>query len=168
MLQIFEKAYVGSQGISFSWRINITDDATTSFTSPPPVNQPMLGVGVNSSVTGYLKLENPPNSDISLIDNLQVILNYTTSIDGPVSMISNVGTGGYYEFDIPISESEPLGLINASISFLGWHEMDLNNASNPSYHIRPHTDNFLFNVTPAPNLTVTSVSYTHLTLPTKA
>ena len=49
-------------------RINITDDANTSFSSPPPVNQPMLGVGVNSSVTGYLKLENPPNSDISLID----------------------------------------------------------------------------------------------------
>ena len=155
VLQIFEKAYVGSQGIPFSWRINITDDATTSFTSPPPVNQPMLGVGVNSSVTGYLKLENPPNSDVSLIDDMQVILNYTTSVDGPVSMISNVGTGGYYEFDIPISESEPLGLINASISFLGWHETDLNNATLPSYHIRPHTDNFLFNITPAPNLTVT-------------
>jgi hypothetical protein len=86
---------------------------------------------------------------------MQVILNYTTSVDGPVSMISNVGTGGYYEFDIPISESEPLGLINASISFLGWHETDLNNATIPSYHIRPYTDNFLFNITPAPNLTVT-------------
>jgi len=154
VLQVFEKAYVGSQGISFSWRINITDDANTSFSSPPPVDEPMLGVGVNSSVTGYLKLENSPYPDISLIDNLQVILNYTTSVDGPVSQISNVGTGGYYEFNIIISESEPLGLINASISFLGWHQSDLNNASNPSYHIRPHTDNFMFNITPAPNLTV--------------
>ena len=154
VLQIFEKAYVGSQGISFSWRINITDDATTSFQSPPPINQPMLGVGVNSSVTGYLRLENPEYHDVSLIDNLQVILNYTTSVDGPVSLISNVGTSGYYEFDIPISESEPLGLISASISFMGWHQDDLNNATIPSYHIRPHTDNFNFNITPAPNLTV--------------
>ena len=56
--------------------------------------------------------------------------------------------------DIPISESEPLGLINASISFMGWHQDDLNNATIPSYHIRPHTDNFNFNITPAPNLTV--------------
>ena len=131
-----------------------TDDATTSFQSPPPIDQPMLGVGVNSSVTGYLRLENPEYHDVSLIDNLQVILNYTTSVDGPVSLISNVGTSGYYEFDIPISESEPLGLISASISFMGWHQDDLNNATIPSYHIRPHTDNFNFNITPAPNLTV--------------
>ena len=154
VLQIFEKAYVGSQGISFVWRLNITDDANTSFSSPPPVNQPMLGVGVNSSVTGYLNLENTPYPDVSSIDTLQVVLNYTTDIDGFVSMITNVGTGGYYDFQIPISDAEPLGLINASISFYGWHEDDLNNASIPSYHIRPYTDNFLFNITPAPNLTV--------------
>jgi len=154
VLQIFEKAYVGSQGISFAWRLNITDDANTSFSFPLPVDQPMLGVGVNSSVSGYLDLENSPHSDVSLIDNLQVILNFTTSVDGPVSLISNVGTGGYYDFEIPIADSEPLGLINASISFLGWHENDLNNASTPSYHIRPYVDNFMFNITPAPNLTV--------------
>jgi len=76
VLQVFEKAYVGSQGISFTWRTNITDDANTSFSSPPPIDQPMLGIGVNSSITGYLKLENPPYPDVSLIDNLQVILNY--------------------------------------------------------------------------------------------
>ena len=155
VLQIFEKAYVSSQGISFDWRLNITDDASSSFSSPPPVNQPMLGVGVNSSVSGYLNLENSPFSDVSSIDDLQVILNYTTSVEGQVSMISNVGTNGYYDFQIPISEAEPLGLINASISFYGWHEADLNNASIPSYHIRPYTDNFLFNITPAPNLTIT-------------
>ena len=79
----------------------------------------MLGVGVNSSVTGYLNLENTPYPDISSIDTLQVILNYTTSVDGFVSMITNVGTGGYYDFQIPISDAEPLGLINASISFYG-------------------------------------------------
>ena len=154
VLQIFEKAYVGSQGISFLWRLNSTDDANNSLSSPSPVNQPMLGVGVNSSVSGYLSLENSPYADVSSIDSLQVILNYTTTVDGPVSMISNVGTGGYYDFELPISDSEPLGLISASISFLGWHEDDLNNASTPSYHIRPYIDNFMFNITPAPNLTV--------------
>ena len=54
--------------------------------NPPPIDQPMLGVGVNSSVTGYLRLENPEYHDVSLIDNLQVILNYTTSVDGPVRL----------------------------------------------------------------------------------
>ena len=154
VLQVFEKAYVGSQGISFDWRLNITDDVNNSFSFPLPVDQPMLGVGVNSSVSGYLDLENSPFSDVSLIDNLQIVLNYTTNTDGSVSLISNIGTGGYYDFDIPIADSEPLGLINASISFLGWHEDDLNNASSPSYHIRPYVNDFMFNITPAPNLTI--------------
>ena len=154
VLQIFEKAYIGSQGISFTWRLNITDDANISLISPSPVEQPMLGVGVNSSVSGYLTLENSPSVDVSSIDKMLVILNYTTSVDGSVSLITNLGAGGYYDFQIPIAESEPLGLINASISFLGWHEDDLNNATIPSYHIRPYVDNFMFNITPAPNLTI--------------
>ena len=82
VLQIFEKAYIGSQGISFTWRLNITDDANISLISPSPVEQPMLGVGVNSSVSGYLTLENSPSVDVSSIDKMLVILNYTTSVDG--------------------------------------------------------------------------------------
>ena len=86
---------------------------------------------------------------------MQGILNYTTVNDGPVSLIADVGAGGYYEFSININESEPLGTINASLEFNGWHEEDLNNASIPSYHIRPTSKAFMFNITPAPNLTVT-------------
>ena len=41
------------------------------------------------------------------------------------------------------------------MNFYGWHEEDLNNASTPSYHLRPATVPFMFNITPAPNLTVT-------------
>ena len=44
--------------------------------------------------------------------------------------------------------------INALLEFNGWHEEDLNNASLPTYHIRPTSKAFLFNITPAPNLTV--------------
>ena len=86
---------------------------------------------------------------------MQVILNYTTVNDGPVSLIAEIGAGGYYEFSIDINESEPLGPINASLEFNGWHEEDLNNASIPNYHIRPTSKAFMFNITPAPNLTVT-------------
>ncbi|RUA20864.1 MAG: hypothetical protein DSY79_09180, partial [Chloroflexi bacterium] len=93
--------------------------------------------------------------DPSRIDNMHAVLNYTTASDGPVSLIAEIGAGGYYEFSLSINESEPLGLINASLNFFGWHEEDLNNASTPSYHIRPATVDFMFNITPAPNLTVT-------------
>ena len=155
VIHVFEKGYVGSQGISFTWRLNISDDANLSIEEPPPTNEPMLGAGVNTTVSGEISWANSPFNDPSALDSLQVIMNYTTVSDGPVSLIADVGAGGYYEFFLNINESEPLGLINASLNFYGWHEEDLNNASTPSYHVRPAIMPFMFNITPAPNLTVT-------------
>lgn len=148
------QGYVGVQGISFPWTINITDDVNISISSPSPTNEPMLGAGVNTTVTGILAWANAPQTDPAQLDTLQVLMNYTTVEDGPVNLIADVGSSGYYEFNVPISESEPLGLINASLAFLGWHQTDLNNLSNPLYHLRPSSMSFNFNITPSPNLTV--------------
>ena len=150
-----QNGYVGSQGISFSWKINITDDVNISIESPSPTNQPILGAGVNSTFTGNLAWANIPFSDPSSLDSHQILLNYTTTEEGNVNLISEVGSGGYFEFNIPISENEPLGLINASLVFQGWHQIDLNNATIPEYHLRPMIFDFNFNITPSPNLTVT-------------
>jgi len=154
VLYLHERAYVSSQGISLSWDVNITDDVTISIRDPTPVNEPMLGAGVDTLLTGDLSWANSPFTDPSQLDELQVILNYSTTVDGPISLISSLGAGGYFEFSIPINETEPLGLINASIDFYGWHQDDLNNASTPSYHARPSTLDFNLNITPAPNLTI--------------
>ena len=154
VLHVYQKAYVGVQGISFVWRMNVTDDSVLSISSPPPITEPMLGVGVNTTFTGEMNWENSPFSDPSLVDNMQVLLNYTSSIDGPQNLIADIGPSGYYEFSVPIDDAEPLGLISASLAFLGWHEDDLNNASTPEYHVRPSTFSFLFNITPSPNLTI--------------
>lgn len=148
------QGYVGVQGISFPWTINVTDDVDISISSPAPTNEPMLGAGVNTTVTGTLAWANQPQTDPAQLDTLQVLLNYTTVEDGPVNLIADVGSSGYYEFNVPISESEPLGLINASVAFLGWHQNDLNNLTNPEYHLRPSTMSVNFNITPSPNLTV--------------
>jgi len=155
VLHVLEKAYVGSQGVSFEWRLNISDDVNLSLREPPPPDEPPLGAGVDTLVSGDMSWASTPYTDPSRIDNMQAVLNYTTASDGPVSLIAEIGAGGYYEFSLSINESEPLGLINASLNFFGWHEEDLNNASTPSYHIRPATVDFMFNITPAPNLTVT-------------
>ncbi|MEK9739451.1 MAG: hypothetical protein VW438_06955, partial [Euryarchaeota archaeon] len=95
-----------------------------------------------------------PQTDPALLDSLQVLLNYTTIEDGEVNLISDLGAGGYFEFRVPISENEPLGLINASLAFLGWHQSDLNNASIPEYHLRTKTLDFNFNITPSPDLSI--------------
>ncbi|RTZ94189.1 MAG: hypothetical protein DSY41_03885, partial [Candidatus Poseidoniales archaeon] len=155
VLHILEKAYVGSQGVSFEWRLNVSDDVNLSLREPPPTDEPPLGAGVDTLVSGDMSWASTPYTDPSRIDNMHAVLNYTTASDGPVSLIAEIGAGGYYEFSLSINESEPLGLINASLNFFGWHEEDLNNASTPSYHIRPATVDFMFNITPAPNLTVT-------------
>ena len=155
VLYLHERAYVSSQGISQSWTVNITDDVTIDIREPTPATEPMLGAGVETLMTGDVSWASAPFTDPSQLDDLQVILNYTTSVDGPVSLISSLGAGGYFEFLIPINESEPLGLINASIDFYGWHQDDLNNASTPIYHVRSNTLDFKLNITPAPNLTIT-------------
>ena len=154
VLRTYQNGYVGSQGITFPWRLNITDDVAMSITEPEPVDEPKIGIGVNTTVTGEISLSSEPYNDITQLDSLQVVLNYTTSADGPVSLISSVGAGGYYEFSVPIDESEQEGLISATLNFLGWHEEDLNNASSPLYHLRPTSVGFNLNLTPAPNLTV--------------
>ena len=149
-----EMGYVGIQGISMPWQVNITDDVSMSITSPIPVGEPMLGIGVNSSITGQLSWASSPFLDPSIVDDLQVILNYSSDVDGEVSIVSGVSGGGYYEFIVPIDEAEPLGLMDAAISFQGWHFDDLNNASTPSYHALPGLLPFKLNITLSPDLTV--------------
>lgn len=159
-----ESGYVSSQGVRdfqdkstsnfFQWELNVTDDVSISITSPNPTDQPMLGIGVNSTVSGFLSWASSPLLDPSIVDNLQVVLNYSSSVDGEVILSSDISGGGYYEFSVPIDESEPLGAMNAAISFEGWHLFDLNNDSSPEFHARPKTTPFQFNITLSPNLTV--------------
>ena len=82
-------------------------------------------------------------------------MNYTTVQDGPVSLISSVGPGGYFEFSVAINESEQEGLVAATIDYVGWYQYDLNNATSPIYHIRPTSKSLNLNLTQAPNLTIT-------------
>ena len=159
-----EKGYVASQGISqfldqstltsFLWSMNISDDVNISIISPSPVEKPMLGIGVNSTLSGYLSWASPPDLDPSVVDTLQIILNYSSTINGEVSISSDISGGGYFEFTVPIDESEPLGYIGAAITFSGWHLNDLNNASSPEYHARPTSYQFQFNITLSPNITL--------------
>jgi len=155
VIQTTEQGYVGTQGVTFPWLINITDNVALSISEPPPLEQPMLGIGVNTTIIGQLSWSSIPKLDPSQVDDLQIVLNYVTVNEGEVNLTTIVAGGGYYEFSVPIAESEPLGLINASISFSGWHEDDMNNATPPSYHARPGSISLQFNITLSPNLSVT-------------
>ena len=125
-----------------------------SLSEPQPLTEPKIGIGVNTTITGSVSLENVPYNDISSIDSMQILMNYTTSQDGPVSLISSIGPGGYFEFSVSINESEQEGLIPATLDYTGWHQFDLNNASGPVFHIRPYSETINLNLTQAPNLTI--------------
>ena len=149
-----ESGYVGIQSISSGWEVNITDDVNLTIAEPPPIEQPMLGVGVNSTISGQLSWSTSPFFNPTEVDNLQVSLNYFTQTEGAVNLTTNVSVGGYFEFLVSIDDLEPLGLINASIVFPGWHQNDLNNATVPEYHARPSSLDLILNITPSPNLSV--------------
>ena len=154
VIQTTKKNYVGNQGISFSWTINITDDVNLSLLDPLPIDQPMIGVGVNTTLSGQMSWKNNPNIDPTMIDNLQLQLSYTTSLDGVMILSTDVGPGGYFEFIVSLQDNEPLGIINATLNFSGWHEDDMNNLSIPVYHARPNSKFLLLNITPSPNMSV--------------
>ena len=71
--------YVGTQGIFSGWNVNVTDDITLSLSEPQPLTEPKIGIGVNTTITGSVSLENVPYNDISSIDSMQILMNYTTS-----------------------------------------------------------------------------------------
>jgi len=160
VIQTSKKNYVGVQGINStgglgdSWTINVTDDVNLSIFEPLPVDQPMLGVGVNTTVSGQMSWQNTPNIDPTLVDSLELQLSYSTSLDGDVVLSTDIGSGGYFEFIVPLQDNELLGLINATLNFSGWHEDDFNNLSVPIYHARPYSMPLMFNITPSPNMSL--------------
>jgi transglutaminase-like putative cysteine protease len=155
VIQTTKKNYVGDQGISFSWTINITDNVNITIIEPLPINQPMLGVGVNTTISGQMSWANSPKIDPTLVDNLELQLSFSTTLDGDVTFSSDVGAGGYFEFIVPIQDNEPLGVISASLDFFGWHQDDLNNLSSPQYHANPKSIVLPLNITPSPNMSIT-------------
>lgn len=155
VIQTSKKNYVGDQGISFSWTINITDNVNISILEPLPIVEPMLGVGVNTTISGQMSWESSPKIDPTLVDNLQLELSYSTSLDGDVIISTEIGAGGYFEFIVPIQDNEPLGIINATLDFFGWHQDDFNNLSNPLYHANPKSLTLPLNITPSPNMSIT-------------
>lgn len=155
VIQTTKNNYVGNQGISFTWTINITDDVDITIIEPLPITQPMLGVGVNTTISGQMSWASNPKIDVTLVDDLELQLSYSTSLDGDVTIFSEVGAGGYFEFIVPIQDNEPLGIITATLDFFGWHQDDLNNLSSPLYHANPKSIALPLNITPSPNMSIT-------------
>ncbi|MDP6899727.1 MAG: transglutaminase domain-containing protein [Candidatus Thalassarchaeaceae archaeon] len=153
ILEVSQAGYVSHGYETFSWTINITENLNITQSSPAIPGEPIVGAGTTTLVTGNVRWENVPFDDPSLVGPLTLFMNYTSSIDGVVSMQTTVGTDGYYEFNVTLNENEGLGLLPATIEFPGWHESGLHLQVPPSYHVWPGTYNLNLNISAAPNLT---------------
>ncbi|GIS44251.1 MAG: hypothetical protein Ct9H90mP16_13210 [Candidatus Poseidoniales archaeon] len=63
-----------------------------------------------------MRWENIPFLDPSDVGSLILFMNYTSSVDGDVSMQATVGEDGYYEFNVTLDENENIGLLPASLN----------------------------------------------------
>ena len=155
VVETVQGGYVSHEYKTFAWTINVTEDLNITQDVPFMPGEPIVGAGSVTLVSGYVRWENIPFDDPSAVGDLALFLNYTSSVDGDVSLATTVGANGYYEFNVTLSENENIGLIPATIEFIGWHVDDLHLSVPPTYHARPATYNLNLNVSAAPNLTAT-------------
>jgi len=140
----------------YAVRLNITDDVNLSQDSPTPIGVPIVGAGTTTTITGTMLWDSDPRMDPSQKVNLSVHLTYPSSVTSQsVTISAPVWGGGFFSFDLNLSEQEAPGWRTAVIEFRGWHEGNLDQGASPVYHARPLNLTIQLNVTMAPNLTAT-------------
>jgi len=153
VVEVVQGGYVEHSYKTFLWTINVTDSLNITQDTPSEPGEPIVGAGTTTLVSGHVRWENIPFHDPSDVGSLVLFMNYTSTIDGPVSLQTVVGIDGYYEFNVTLDENEAIGLLPATIEFPGWHVDSLHLSVPPTYHALPSTYNLNFNISAAPNLT---------------
>ncbi len=145
---------IWAQLIEPAWFINITDDVNITHLDPAPINNPNLGAGSSTSISGTISYENLLDLDISQLANHTLYLNYTTQEDGAISQQTTLGLGGAWEFIVSLKATEPFGNISATVEFPGWMSTE-QSFSGTANHLRASSLGMIFAVEAAPNITAT-------------
>jgi hypothetical protein len=144
---------IWSQLIEPAWFINITDDVNITHLDAP-INNPSLGAGSPTSLSGIISYENLLDLDISQLANHTLYLNYTTVVDGVISQQTTLGLGGAWEFIVSMKPNEPFGNISATVEFPGWMSTE-QSFTGTTDHLRTNSLVMIFAVEAAPNITAT-------------
>jgi len=155
VVEVSQGGYVEQSYKTFAWTINVTDTLNITQDTPAQPGEPIVGAGTTTLISGYVRWENIPFHDPSDVGSLVLFMNYSSSVDGTVSLQTIVGEDGYYEFNVTLDENESIGLLPATIEFPGWHVDSLHLNTPPTYHALPITYNLNFNISAAPDLTAT-------------
>ena len=148
-----QSGYVSNDGIDVGVFVNLTDDANLTHESPLAVDQPILGAGATTTLTGKLLFENNITSGTDLLD-IEVWLNFISSVDGVTNLSGIVGEDGNWEINVTLDELEAKTNISATLGFSGWVDSS-QSFTTPQFHLRPVTKSISLDVRDAPNLTAT-------------
>ena len=154
VIEHIQSGYVSYDGIDLGVFINITDDSIISHLEPGAIDQPVLGAGATTVISGQLLLENNDTSGTENIAGLEVWLDYVSSEDGQTNISGTVGPSGIWEINVTLDELETKTNISATLGFSGWQD-NSQPITGPQFHLRPSTHSIILDIRDAPNLTAT-------------
>ena len=154
VIEHIQSGYVSYDGIDLGVFINITDDSLISHLEPGAIDQPVLGAGATTVISGQLLLENNDTSGTENIAGLEVWLDYVSSEDGQTNISGTVGPSGIWEINVTLDELETKTNISATLGFSGWQD-NSQPITGPQFHLRPSTHSIILDIRDAPNLTAT-------------
>ena len=86
VIETMQTGYVSHDGVDMGVFINMTDDSTLSHSEPGPVDQPVLGAGATTVLSGQLLFENNLTSGAEDLGALEVWLEFTSSVNGVTNL----------------------------------------------------------------------------------
>ena len=152
VIETMQTGYVSHDGLDMGVFINMTDDSNLSHSEPGPVDQPVLGAGATTVLSGQLLFENNLTSGAEDLGALEVWLEFTSSVDGVTNLTGLVGPSGVWTINVTLDELETKTNISATLGFSGWQDTS-QSVGGPQFHLRPTTHSITMDIRDAPNLT---------------
>ena len=122
VIETMQYGYVSNDGIDTGVFVNITDDSNLTHSEPGAIDQPVLGAGATTVLSGQLLFENNATNGLS-IGGLEVWLEFTSSVDGLTNLSGLVGPGGVWAINVTLDELKlrPISLQLARIQWVARH-----------------------------------------------
>ena len=152
VIETMQNGYVSNDGLDMGVFINMTDDSDLIHSEPGVIDQPVLGAGATTVLSGQLLFENNETDGAETLGNIEVWLEFTSSVDGLTNLSGAVGPGGVWAINVTLDELETKANISATLGFSGWQDTS-QSVGGPQFHLRPTTHAITMDIRNAPNLT---------------
>ena len=102
VIETLQSGYVSNDGLDTGVFVNITDDSVIAHLEPAIIDQPVLGAGATTLLSGQLTFENNETSGTDQLQNLSVWLEFTSSVNGLTNLSGPVGANGVWGINVTL------------------------------------------------------------------